>query len=99
MNNQPIAQSSTVQLQMSKFSVKRKSIRKPVKQNPLLFCNVQEFCPEIVKQQIAMFCSEISDIVTARAIVSVSITDTGVNVTVSSPAFKLSMIYTEGGTV
>lgn len=84
-----------VQLTVSKFSVKRKSMRKPRKYTR--FMNVREFSPEIVKQQIMTFCTEVSDTIINSAIVSVNTDETGVNVTVIGADFQLSMIYTEGG--
>lgn len=70
-------------------------MRKPRKYTQ--FLNVREFSPEIVKQQIMTFCTEVSDAIINSAIVSVNTDETGVNVTVIGNDFQLSMIYTEGG--
>lgn len=70
---------------------------RPVRQTPEAYSNVREFSPEKIREQFTKMVNELNRHIVKRAVLSVNVDESGVNMTIIDADFQISLIYHEGG--
>lgn len=87
-----LAQFKSVHKPIRRVSTRR---HKQLKQVPDRYHFSSDLSPEIIKEQISMFCQEFSGIVVERSAFSTTVDETSVSMIVSTSEYQFSIIYHE----